>query len=1008
MGPNGVGATAAGKWPTYYSDSLPPVVDIGPGSPTGVCFGYGADFPEMYREALFICDWSYGKLYALHFTPDGSTYTASVEEFIAGTPLPLTDVVINPVDHAMYFAIGGRRVQSGLYRVTHVGGEATPSEQPADLVDVEGAAAARSARQQLEQLHAASEGAVDTIWPQLSHEDRFTSFAARIALEHQPIDEWQERALAESNAATALPALMALVRQQERHSSLRNDIHDPPVPTYDGSEAPGTTNPELKSRILAALGAIDRSALSYQRKLDLLRVYALTFARMGPPDEQLRQRLMHGFDSGYPAQGRELNAELCQMLVYLQSPTVAAKTLPLLNSAPTQEEQIDYARSLRHLRVGWNMDLLRDYFAWFVRAATYRGGASFGEFVKHIKEGAIAHLSEEQTAALKDILEAVPESTGPALSAEPREFVQEWTMDDLALLVQDGLTDRNYRRGRAMFAAAKCFACHRFDGEGGAIGPDLTSLSGRFSPRDILESILDPNKTISDQYAAVQILTLDGRVITGRIVNLSGDSFQVNTNMLAPNETVGVDRKQIEEMIPSRVSMMPKGLFDTLNQEEVLDLMAYLLSRGDPDSEMFARGGAVDPPEGFRALFNGTDLSGWHGMPHFDPRQLAAMSDEERQAKLDEWTADAVQHWTVENGQLVNDGHGAYMTTDEELGDFELLIDYKTVALADSGIYLRATPQVQIWDYTEEGGKWNIGADRGSGGLWNNSAGAAGKDPSVLADRPFGEWNSFRILQTGAHTSVWLNGYQVVDHAVMENFWDRSQPLFAHGPIQLQTHGGEIRWRNIFVREIDTDEANEILREQSGEGFVSLFNGNDLTGWQGAVENYEVVDGAIRCKAGHGGNLFTEEEYADYQVRLQFKLPPGGNNGLAIRYPGEGNPAYDGMCELQVLDTEHEKYGGLDPRQAHGSPYGMVPAARGYLRPTGEWNFQLVTVQGSRIRVELNGTVIVDADLAEVTEYMSNSAHPGKELASGYFGFAGHNDPVEFRAIEIKRLDEAP
>jgi putative heme-binding domain-containing protein len=840
----------------------------------------------------------------------------------------------------------------------------------------------------------------------LSHDDRFIRFAARIALEHQPVEEWQERALSETDPALALPALMALVRQQERHPALSNDIHDPPVPAYDDDEAPGTTRPQLKSQILASLGGIDWSALNYQQKLDLLRVYMLTFVRMGPPDDRTRQRLMHRLDAAFPARGRELNAELCQMLVYLQSPTVAIKTLPLLNSAPTQEEQIDYARSLRHLQTGWNLDLLRDYFAWFVRAATYRGGASFGLFVQHIKEDAMAHLSDEQKTALQDILEAVPESNEPALSAEPREFVQEWTMEELAPLVRDGLHDRNYRRGREMFAAAKCFACHRFDGEGGAVGPDLTALSGRFSPRDILESILDPGKTISDQYAAVQILMLDGRIITGRIVNLSGDSFQVNENMLAPNATVGVDRKQIDEMMPSKVSMMPKGLLDTLNQEEVLDLMAYLLSRGDPDSPMFAQGGAVEPPDGFRALFNGMDTSGWHGMPHFDPRKLAAMTDEERQAKIEEWTEDALQHWSVENGALVNDGHGAYMTTDEELGDVELLIDYRTVPLADSGIYLRATPQVQIWDYTEEGGKWDLGADKGSGGLWNNSAGAPGKDPAVLADRPFGEWNSFRIRQTGARTSVWLNGYQVVDHAIMENYWDRERPLLARGPIQLQTHGGEIRWRNIFVRDIDSTEANEILRYHSGDDFVSLFNGEDLTGWQGAVDEYEVVDGAIRCKPGHGGNLFTEEEYADFQVRLEFRLPPGGNNGLAIRFPGTGNPAYDGMCELQVLDTEHEKYAGLDPRQAHGSPYGMVPAARGYLRPTGQWNFQVVTVQGSRVRVELNGSVIVDADLAEVTEYKDNAAHPGKELKSGYFGFAGHNDPVEFRAIEIKRLDE--
>ncbi len=233
---------------------------------------------------------------------------------------------------------------------------------------------------------------------------------------------------------------------------------------------------------------------------------------------------------------------------------------------------------------------------------------------------------------------------------------------------------------------------------------------------------------------------------------------------------------------------------------------------------------------------------------------------------------------------------------------------------------------------------------------------------------------------------------------------DRKAPLFAKGSVELQTHGGEIRWKNIYVREIPAAEANEILSKHSADGFQSLFNGKDLSGWSGAKDNYEVVDGAIRCKDGHGGLLHTEKEYSNFAVRLEFKLPPGGNNGLAIRSPGSGDPAYVAMCELQVLDSEHPMYANLDARQYHGSAYGMVPAHRGFLRPAGEWNYQEVTVDGSRIRVELNGNLILDADLATVTEYMANSPHPGKERKSGYFGFAGHSDPVEFRNVSIKTL----
>ena len=406
--------------------------------------------------------------------------------------------------------------------------------------------------------------------------------------------------------------------------------------------------------------------------------------------------------------------------------------------------------------------------------------------------------------------------------------------------------------------------------------------------------------------------------------------------------------------------------------------------------------------DAFQSIFNGKDLTGWHGEETMDPRLLAALPEADRAAKLAAWQADAITHWTAKDGELINDGHGVYLTTDGKYSDYELLIEYKTIPEADSGIYLKSNPQVQIWNHKKENP--SPGQDKGSGGLWNNSPGAPGKDPSEIADRPFGEWNEFKIQQVGTRTSVWLNGKHIIDHAIMENYWDRKAPLVHKGPIQLQTHGGEIRWRNIKVREIGSVEANEILRSHHKEGFTSLCNGKDLTGWAGEVNNYEVVDGAIRCKPGTGGVLHTKDEYGDFVARVEFKLPPAGNNGLAIRYPGSGNAAYDGMTELQVLDTEHPSYKDLDPRQAHGSAYGMIAAQRGYHRPIGDWNFEEVTVQGSKITVELNGSVILHGDVAEVKEFMANSPHPGKDLKSGYFGFAGHGDAVEFRNVEIKKL----
>ncbi len=423
-------------------------------------------------------------------------------------------------------------------------------------------------------------------------------------------------------------------------------------------------------------------------------------------------------------------------------------------------------------------------------------------------------------------------------------------------------------------------------------------------------------------------------------------------------------------------------------------------------SALTASPSRADDAPGFTPLFNGKDLDGWHGERTMDPRKLDAMSADEKAKLLAADAEDAAKHWKAEGGEIVNDGHGVFLTTDKDYGDVELFVDWKIGPKGDAGVYLRGTPQVQIWDSTEPSFvKFN--ADKGSGGLWNNSPGKPGKDPLVKADNAVGEWNTFRIIQIGARTTVYLNGKLVVQDAVMENYWDRATPLAARGPIQLQTHGSEIRWRNIKVREIPADEANAFLSKiDSGTGgFTSLFNGKDLTGWAGAVGNYEVKDGAILCKPKHGGVLYYDKEYKDFVARLEFKLPPGGNNGLAIRYPGTGDAAYNGMTELQVLDTEHEMYKKLDPRQAHGSSYGMVAAHRGYLRPTGEWNYQEVVVKGPKITVELNGTPILDADLSTVKEFMADSPHPGKDRESGYFGFAGHNDPVEFRDVNIKPLD---
>ncbi|MCH7917654.1 MAG: c-type cytochrome [Planctomycetes bacterium] len=551
----------SGKWPVYYADSLPPVVDIGPGSPTGVCFGYGAKFPAKYQEAFYISDWSYGKLYAVHLKPKGSTYEAEFEEFLSGSPLPLTDLVVNPKDESLYFTVGGRRVQSALYRVTYTGNESTERSLPNRA-----GARERALRHRLEALHARGHAeAVEVAWPRLKHTDRFVRYAARVAIEHQDPAAWQEKALREQDSDAALAGLMALARVGDM---------------------------SLQPRVLQALAHIDYQQLGTDRKLELIRIYALTFIRMGAPDEAQRKELIARFDPVFPANTRELNSELCMMMVYLQAPGAAAKGVALLEEAPTQEEQIDLARSLRLLRGGWTPKLQERYFSWFHRAAHYRGGASFGKFVDYIRNDALDGLSAADKLRLKPILDASPEPaipTGSVAAMEilgARDFFKEWTVADLAPNLQS-LQGRDFDRGRSMFGAVGCFNCHRFGTDGGSVGPDLTGAGGRFSAGDLLESIIEPSKEISDQYGAITITMIDDTQIVGRIANLSGDGVSVMTDMYNPGQMRKVDRKQIKSIEPSKVSMMPSGLLDLLKEQEIQDLLAYLLSRGDRDHAMF-------------------------------------------------------------------------------------------------------------------------------------------------------------------------------------------------------------------------------------------------------------------------------------------------------------------------------------------------------------------------------------------------------------------------------------
>ncbi len=552
------------KWPEYYSDSFGAVVNIGPGSPTGVAFGYGAKFPAKYQDAFFICDWSYGKMYAVHMKPEGASYTAEFEEFVAAQPLPLTDLLVHPKDGALYFAIGGRRVQSGLYRVTYTGKESTkPSE------GLKGGEEARKIRHQLESWHKVqSPVAITEAWPYLGSEDRALRYAARVAIEHQPVDHWVGLAVSEKDPQARLAALIALAR------------------VGGGREG-------VLDLLLSSLSTLDYAKLNHQQRLDLLRGYSLAIIRHGGgyPNtltEAQTDLIVNHLEPFFPAKTREENTEMTQLFTNLDAEFVPERGVALLLEAPSQEEQIVYAKNIRLAKRGWTPELREEYFQWFVRAQTFRGGASFENFVASIKTDAVALLTEAEKKTLEPVLMAKAESEGPQFAVKPRQFVKNWTMEDFADVINVGLEgNRDFASGRNAFGTVGCYACHRFNQDGGAIGPDLTSVSGKFSPWDLLESIVNPSKEISDQYGAMVFEMNDGSTVIGRIMNLSGDSVRVSTNMYDPNAITMVDRKRLKEMRPSPVSMMPPGLINVLEKDEVLDLLAYLLSKGNPDDPMF-------------------------------------------------------------------------------------------------------------------------------------------------------------------------------------------------------------------------------------------------------------------------------------------------------------------------------------------------------------------------------------------------------------------------------------
>ena len=542
----------SGKWPEYYPDSVPPIDNIGPGSPTGVAFGYNAAFPANYQNAFFVGDWSYGIIYAVTLEPNGASYRATREQFCSAPALPVTDLVINPVDGSMYFLIGGRKSQSALYRIKYTGGESTQSAVTSAVTTPEA-----KLRRSLEQFHSdPSKIDLELTWKALGHAERMVRYAARIALEHQPSDSWASRLSAETDAQRIIEGSIALIRSA------------------------GSSDDEKKaasSTVDAAIKNINGDKLNTNQRLSLIRAMDLCVCRLGKPSTQFLETIKQ-LETSFPTGSNAVDRELAKLLVATGNQQATAKIVALLESSPGSLSQIDYALTLIDAKSGWTDELRTQYFGWFSKIASAKGGNSFGGYVSSIKKSAVEQLSEQQRSDLAEIIDAKPDQAANEAKHKARPFVKKWTVDDFIPLDEEAISQADIALGRELYSETKCYNCHRIQMEGGVVGPDLTAAGHRFSTKDLLTAIIDPSKEIPDQYEATIFQMEDGDLITGRVANLNGNEYWVQSDMNDPGRFKKIKVDEIEDMAPSKVSMMPGGLLDNLEKDEVFALLAYLKS----------------------------------------------------------------------------------------------------------------------------------------------------------------------------------------------------------------------------------------------------------------------------------------------------------------------------------------------------------------------------------------------------------------------------------------------
>ncbi|MFT5122660.1 MAG: putative heme-binding domain-containing protein [Kiritimatiellia bacterium] len=780
-----------GKWPDYYTDTLPATIDIGPGSPTGVSNGLGAKFPAKYQKAIYINDWTYGTMYAIHLEQEGGSYKATKEEFVSGKPLPLTDVTIHP-DGNMYFMAGGRRTTSALYRLRYVGKESTAPVSAGAISPL------LELRRELEALHeeGVGETAIAKALPSIGHTDRFIRYAARVALEKQPVAKWQDQL----DTASTPWAVIELATGVARMGS-----------------------PDQQPRILKALNKLNYASMKPDMLLAALRSYQLAFTRLGKPAQA--SDVIATLNPHYPHADNMVNRELSQVLLYLNAPGAVSRTVQLVLSAnDTQEKILDekvlqrndgyasatrrteqfrpnvqqfaLAFSLHSITEGWTEADRASYFSWFPRAKTWQGGNSFGIFIENARKQALANVSDE---TLRKKYDAVSSKSleAPRAVETPKGPGRAWTMAEALKAVDGQLTGRNFDSGENLFHATACASCHRFAEQGMGIGPDLTGASSRYTLSDMLENIIEPSKVISDQYVSTAFTLKDGSQVIGRVGEEKDGILHLMTNPYSAETTVELKKSDVKSQQAFEVSHMPPGLINSLNPGELADLIAYIFSAGDPNHAYFV--GAMYQPEieGAESLFNGEDLSGWMG-----------------NSKL----------WTVEDGVIKGNTHetpitvNTFLVWDGEVEDFHLAYEAKSEGVNSGMMYrsdwmdkavfrlrgyqadMHPKPEYMAMLYGEQLPGRGIIAQRGQ----RVEVGTDGNakvvgTTSEVTPVALNEWQSYEIICRGNHLVHKLNGDVTVDVT------DHHPEKLLKGLIGMQLHvGGEMtcHFRNIRLKRL--------------------------------------------------------------------------------------------------------------------------------------------------------------------------------------------------------------